>query len=151
VVNETAELDYVTHQCFERWDRKNWLPGPSNEARFMKDEAPVRETSAGPQAINAVDGKRRGESFSARTTLRPANFYCRAPRANSVQVAGDFNHWNPFPMQRRDDGWWFIQIMLPHGHHQYRFLVDDKPVLDPRAMGKGRNQLNEEVSVVAVG
>jgi 1,4-alpha-glucan branching enzyme len=66
-------------------------------------------------------------------------------------VAGDFNHWNPFPMQRRDDGWWFIQIMLPHGHHQYRFLVDGMPVLDPRAMGKGRNQLNEEVSVVAIG
>ncbi len=54
-------------------------------------------------------------------------------------------------MQRRDDGWWFIQIMLPHGHHQYRFLVDGMPVLDPRAMGKGRNLLNEEVSVVAVG
>ena len=51
----------------------------------------------------------------------------------------------------RDDGWWFIQIMLPHGHHQYRFLVDGMPVLDPRAMGTGRNQLNEEVSVVAVG
>ena len=39
-------------------------------------------------------------------------------------------------MQRRDDGWWFIQIMLPHGHHQYRFLVDDKPVLDPREWEK---------------
>ena len=117
----------------------------------MNDEAPAREASAGLQAMNAVDGKLHGELFSARTVLRPVNFYCRASQANSVQVAGDFNHWNPFPMQRRDDGWWFIQIMLPHGHHQYRFLVDGKPVLDPRAMGKGRNQLDEEVSVVAVG
>jgi 1,4-alpha-glucan branching enzyme len=41
-------------------------------------------------------------------------------------------------MQRRDDGWWFIQVMLIHGHHQYRFLVDGKPVLDPRAAGVGR-------------
>jgi hypothetical protein len=47
--------------------------------------------------------------------------------------------------------WWFIQIMLSHGHHQYRFLVDGKPVLDPRAMGKGRNQSNEEVSIIAAG
>ena len=81
--------------------------------------------------MNAVDAKLHGESFSARTVLRPANFYCRAPQASSVEVAGDFNHWNPFPMQRRDDGWWFIQIMLAHGHHQYRFMVDGKPVLDP--------------------
>jgi len=117
----------------------------------MKNDATVREAAAGPQAMNAVDGKLHGESFSARTVLRPVNFYCRASQAQSVQVAGDFNHWNPFPMQRRDDGWWFIQIMLAHGHHQYCFLVDGKPVLDPRAMGKGRNQLNEEVSVVAVG
>jgi len=53
-------------------------------------------------------------------------------------------------MQRRGDGWWFLQVMLGQGHHQYRFLVDGKPVLDPRAMGVVRNQLNGEVSVVAV-
>ena len=53
-------------------------------------------------------------------------------------------------MQRRGDGWWFLQVMLGQGHHQYRFLVDGKPVLDPRAMGVVRNQMNEEVSVVAV-
>jgi 1,4-alpha-glucan branching enzyme len=117
----------------------------------MKNEAPTREASVGPQALNASNGQPHGELYSARASLRPVNFYCRALQANSVQVAGDFNHWNPFPMQRRDDGWWFIQIMLTHGHHQYRFLVDGKPVLDPRAMGKGRDHSNEEVSVVAVG
>jgi 1,4-alpha-glucan branching enzyme len=101
--------------------------------------------------MNAVDGKPHGEPFSARYSTRPIHFYCRAPQTSSVQLAGDFNRWNPFPMEWRGDGWWFIQIMLSHGHHQYRFLVDGKPVLDPRAMGKGRNQLDEEVSVVAVG
>ncbi len=54
-------------------------------------------------------------------------------------------------MEPRDDGWWFIQVMLIHGHHQYRFLADGKPVLDPRAAGVSRDQANEEVSVVAVG
>jgi hypothetical protein len=41
--------------------------------------------------------------------------------------------------------------MLIHGHHQYRFLVDGKPVLDPQAAGVGRDQSNEEVSIAAVG
>ncbi len=101
--------------------------------------------------MNATDGKPESELYSARHSCRPVNFYCRAPQAGNVQLAGDFNHWNPFPMQRRDGGWWFIQVMLCHGHHQYHFLVDGQAMLDPRAMGKGRNQSNEEVSVVAVG
>jgi 1,4-alpha-glucan branching enzyme len=47
---------------------------------------------------------------------------------------GDFNRWNPAShlMRRRVDGWWFIEVQLTHGHHRYRFLVDDKPVLDPQ-------------------
>jgi hypothetical protein len=48
------------------------------------------------------------------------------------------------------DGWWFIQVPLTHGHHQYRFVVDGKPMLDPHAAGVARNERNEEVSLVAV-
>lgn len=101
--------------------------------------------------MNTIDGKPDSRLYSTRHSTRPINFYCRAPQARSVQLAGDFNHWNPLPMEPRDDGWWFIQVMLIHGYHQYRFLVDGKPVLDPRAAGVSRDQANEEVSVVAVG
>ena len=82
--------------------------------------------------MNAIDGKPDSEPCSSRHSLRPVNVYC-APQADSVQLAGDFNHWNPVAMQRRDDDGWFIQVMLIYGHHQYRFLMDGKPVLDPRA------------------
>jgi hypothetical protein len=39
---------------------------------------------------------------------------------------------------------------LGHGHHQYRFLVDGRPTLDPRAMGTGRDEANDPVSIIAV-
>jgi 1,4-alpha-glucan branching enzyme len=83
---------------------------------------------------------------------KPVNFYCSAPKAKLVTLAGDFNHWNPasLPMNRRVDGWWFIQVPLPQGHHRYRFLVDGKPVLDPQATGIARDEQNEQVSLVAV-
>ena len=123
----------------------------SDEARPTRSGTSAKEASPGTRSTNAAEGKPDGELCSAKHSLRPANFYCRAPQADSVQLAGDFNHWNPVAMQRRDDGWWFIQVMLIHGHHQYRFLVDGKPVLDPRATGVGRNPLNEEVSILAVG
>ena len=83
---------------------------------------------------------------------KPINFYCDAPKAGAVHLVGDFNRWNPaaHPMERRVDGWWFLQVPLTHGHHQYRFLVDGQPMLDPRAGGIARNERNEQVSLVAV-
>ena len=53
-------------------------------------------------------------------------------------------------MHRQVDGWWCIQVLLCHGHHLYRFLVDGKPMLDPQATGVGRDERGEQVSLVAV-
>jgi 1,4-alpha-glucan branching enzyme len=90
--------------------------------------------------------------YSARSMAKPVNFYCEAPRAHAVHLVGDFNQWNPasHPMRRQVDGWWSLQVMLTHGHHQYRFLVDGQPMLDPHATGRAVNELNEVVSVMAV-
>ena len=84
---------------------------------------------------------------------KPINFFCNSPKALTVQLVGDFNHWNPttHPMEQRVDGWWFLQVLLTHGHHQYRFLVDGEPMLDPRATGVTRNEWGEAVSLMAVG
>ncbi len=89
--------------------------------------------------------------YSARNSHKPVNFYCAAPAAKLVELAGDFNHWQPLPMRQSVDGWWFAQVELCHGHHQYRFLVDGKPVLDPHATGVARDEQDERVSLVAVG
>ena len=90
--------------------------------------------------------------YGARTTTKPVNFYYLAPTASSVFLVGDFNNWDStsHPMQRRVDGCWFLQVQLTHGHHPYRFLVDGKPVLDPRGAGIARNERNEQVSLIAV-
>jgi 1,4-alpha-glucan branching enzyme len=85
-------------------------------------------------------------------TSKPINFYCFAPEAQAVFLMGDFNRWNPasLPMQRKPDGWWFLQVPLLHGHHQYQFLVDGTPTLDPHATGVTRNERYARVSLIAV-
>ena len=88
--------------------------------------------------------------YSAKNSLKPVNFYCAAPAAKQVALVGDFNHWHPLPMRRSVDGWWLAQVQLCHGHHQYRFLVDGKPMLDPHATGVGRDERDERVSLIAV-
>lgn len=90
--------------------------------------------------------------YSAKRSLHHAVFFCQAPEANHVCLVGDFNHWDPqaTPMSRQPDGRWMASLELTHGYHQYLFLVDGKRVLDPNATGKGRNELNEPVSLRAI-
>jgi 1,4-alpha-glucan branching enzyme len=84
--------------------------------------------------------------------LHLVNFFCHAPQAKSVSLVGDFNGWQPngHLMTRMPDGGWTIRLELPHGHHQYLFLVDGQPTLDPNAMGKVHNERNETVSLIAI-
>jgi 1,4-alpha-glucan branching enzyme len=92
------------------------------------------------------------DRYSAKKMSKPVNFICVAPDATQVFLLGDFNGWNAAanPMKRQPDGAWLIQVPLHHGHHHYRFLVDGKPVLDPRAQGIARDQKGERVSLIAV-
>ena len=92
----------------------------------------------------------RNERYSAHNTHKPISFFCAAPRAKKVELIGDFNDWQPLPMTRSVDGWWLAQVELCHGHHQYQFLVDGQPTLDPHATGIVRNERDERVSLVAV-
>ena len=90
--------------------------------------------------------------YSAGRTRHHVNFFCRAPDAKQVCLVGDFNQWQSTanPMQRMPDGCWLASLELTHGHHRYLFLVDGRPVLDPRANGFVRNDRNERVSLIAV-
>ena len=92
----------------------------------------------------------RGQA--ARRPLHLVDFFCHAPQAKSVSLIGDFNGRQPngHPMTRMPDGGWVIRLELPHGHHQYQFLVDGKPTLDPNAMGTVHNERNEAVSLIAI-
>jgi 1,4-alpha-glucan branching enzyme len=103
--------------------------------------------------MNSIDQKPDANTYSAYSAkhmAKPVNFYYDAPQAKTVHIEGDFCDWAPLPMQRRVDGWWFLQVDLTHGHHQYRFNVDGQRLLDPRAVGTTRNEANEEVSIVSV-
>jgi len=92
------------------------------------------------------------DRYSAKKMAKPVNFICVAPDAKQVHLLGDFNSWHEssHPMKRQPDGAWLLQVPLHHGHHHYRFLVDGKPVLDPRAQGIARDQKGERVSLIAV-
>ena len=89
---------------------------------------------------------------SARRTQHHVTFFCDAPEVENVYLVGDFNGWDraATPMHRTPDGRWTASLELHHGHHQYLFVVDGKPALDPKANGCTQNDRDESVSLIAV-
>jgi 1,4-alpha-glucan branching enzyme len=100
--------------------------------------------------MNTAHGHTEHSAHGPPNPPRPVHFYCAAPEAQFVELAGDFNDWNPMPMERSADGWWFAHVKLTHGDYRYRFLVDGKPMLDPNALGVIRDEQGEQASLVAV-
>jgi 1,4-alpha-glucan branching enzyme len=84
--------------------------------------------------------------------IHHVDFFCDAPAAESVRLVGDFNGWDmaATPMRRMPDGRWMASLEIPHGHHEYLFLVDGVPTLDPNASGVAHDENNEAVSLIAV-
>jgi 1,4-alpha-glucan branching enzyme len=89
---------------------------------------------------------------SAERTSHQVNFSCFAPFAKQVSLVGDFNYWDPVAnaMHSMPDGGWVLTLPLHHGHHQYYFLIDGCPTLDPRSSGTVENELGEPASLIAV-
>ena len=61
-------------------------------------------------------------------------FFYSAPEANSVQLVGDFTHWQrkPVNLVKQADGVWKTSVALAAGTYHYRFLVDGTWCDDPQ-------------------
>lgn len=52
--------------------------------------------------------------------------------AKQVFLAGDFNHWDPKAYaMKKQDGEWVFPVQLSAGKHLYKFVVDEKWIIDP--------------------
>ena len=60
------------------------------------------------------------------TEKRKVIFKIRAPGAKRVQLAGEFNDWDPdsHPLERDDEGFWKVGLRLAPGKYEYKLLVD---------------------------
>jgi len=75
------------------------------------------------------------------------------PRATHVQLAGDFNGWQPTatPMDRvGDSGVWQAKMKLPEGTYRYRLVVDGQWQQDPYNERTEMNPFGELNSLVEI-
>jgi 1,4-alpha-glucan branching enzyme len=77
---------------------------------------------------------KNNSSSKARTTRKRVCFRFSEAVADSVSVAGDFNHWDQkcHCLKKKGNGMWEKTIFLAPGSYEYKFFVDGQWRMDPQ-------------------
>lgn len=129
-------------------ERRPELELHTNEPVAVQAKADaVVEAAPKPQAIQSPEAQsEQAKTAEDRTAAKLSDYYGVSqindavvfvtlyPRAQTVQIAGDFNNWRPeqAPMQKvGESGVWQTQMKLPAGRYRYRLVVDGQWQQDP--------------------
>ncbi|MHC4725667.1 MAG: AAA family ATPase [Planctomycetota bacterium] len=101
-----------------------------------KVEAPVEEPKMEiPETPKPLDTEAKLSDYYGVSQMEDAVvFVTLYPRAGNVQIAGDFNNWQPehSPMQKvGESGIWQTEMNLMPGRYRYRLVVDGQWQQDP--------------------
>ncbi len=91
--------------------------------------------------------------YGVRANQGKVTFAAMYPKADKVQIAGDFNGWQPekTPLVKKEkDGRWTANLELPRGVYQYRYVVDGRWQQDPYNDKIQPNEFGEFNSVLEV-
>ena len=67
-----------------------------------------------------------------------------------VSLAGTFNNWKPAAMKKQPTGLYAIEVKVPKGQHEYKFVVDGQWQSDPENHDTVLNSLGSVNSVVVI-
>jgi 1,4-alpha-glucan branching enzyme len=81
-----------------------------------------------------------------RRAAKDQQFSFRAPGALSVQLLGDFTHWEkqPVHLKKESGGIWRASVRLEPGIYHYRFVVDGEWHDDPDCILRVANPFGSE-------
>lgn len=102
-----------------------------------------KEMSGGKEPKSKSDKKLRKKKVT---------FEYYAPLARRVHLVGSFHDWNPSacPLKKGRSGKWKIELPLPVGRYEYRYLVDGVWENDQRPVGCVPNAFGSWNCVVTV-
>lgn len=105
--------------------------GLNREAQSMN---PEQRAEAGPDqaAPRSDDEHAVVAGFAAvRTSPGMVTLRVNAPRAQAVEVSGDFTEWAPVPLERASGGWWAVTLPINPGKYQMNLRLDGSKWLVP--------------------
>jgi 1,4-alpha-glucan branching enzyme len=91
-------------------------------------------------------------SYTAPATKQVVHFEYEDEAARKVCIAGSFNDWHPevSEMLNMGSGKWVKDLELASGTYEYRFIVDNKWITDPRCAHTVPNAFGETNSLLIV-
>jgi chromosome partitioning protein len=127
---------------------------PKTEAVAVRaeDRPAVAQAEAKQPGFAATDAK-LSDYYGVNQVNDTIAFVTLYPRAKSVQVAGDFNDWQPSKLSLEkvaESGVWQASVKLPPGKYRYRLVVDGQWQQDPYNESTELNPFGGYNSVVEV-
>jgi chromosome partitioning protein len=106
----------------------------AQEGEMGAGEEPEGVGEARPETTEEQTAAKLSEYYGVNQISDAVVFVTLYPRAQSVQLAGDFNNWQPdqTPMHKvGESGVWQTKMDLPAGRYRYRLVVDGQWQQDP--------------------
>lgn len=129
---------------------------PVKNVKQKKAEQLVREQDPGYSSKNKLNeqiSEKLSDYYGVNQFGDAVVFVSLYPRAEKVQIAGDFNNWQPEKTEMEkvgQSGVWQAKMKLPPGRHRYRIVVDGKWQQDPYNETTEPNPFGELNSIVEV-
>ena len=137
-------------------ERKQMVESLSKELEAISSSADELMAAAKPlpktEEPVSVENK-IADFYGVRQVNDAVMFVTLYPRASAVQVAGDFNNWQPqsTPMEKvADNGVWQLKLPLSPGRYRYRLVVDGQWQQDPYNNNTEMNPYGEYNSIIEV-
>jgi len=70
--------------------------------------------------------------------------------AQRLEIAGDWNGWEPIALRRDDDGRWWIELALERGIHRYSLVVDGETWTVPEGVPTEPDDFGGQVALLVV-
>ncbi len=121
-----------------------------------QEVGPAAAAAATPEKATAPEktiDEKIADFYGVRQLEDAVMFVTLYPRASSVQIAGDFNNWQPdgTPLKKVGaNGAWQIKLPMNKGKYRYRLVVDGQWQQDPYNETTEANPYGELNSVLEV-
>jgi len=114
----------------------------------------VSSVAVGARISSRSQGTSRAAASVRADTVQLVRFVFVDPRAERVELVGDFNEWARGSTQLKRSGApgvWAVSVPLSPGRHEYAFIINgSRWVADPLAV-KSSDDFGTESSVIRVG
>lgn len=139
-LQEIHEPQEAQKEIQEQKTERQELDDIENELSYYLNTEPKEllnnqeETQTEQQFDPEATNTKLSDYYGASQVNDEVVFVTLYPRAERVQIAGDFNNWQPTNTDMEkvgQSGIWQTKIKLPQGKHRYRLVVDDKWQQDP--------------------